>query len=260
MNYKALDISLKVFFLCVSAFLAADMVNTISRRAIHTLPSFTIPKRVKKQFIPPAPPLEERAETPLPQEAAPLLKLIGTTTGAYPYVVIINPANNTQELYKISGDVGNGWLIHEIGKDTVVLKKGNIKEIIEAKFVETEPLKQKEAGRRKDIVSTGKGVRLDQREVEMTLSDLNKVMTQARVVPNMIEGKTSGYRIFNIIPQSIYTKMGLMNNDIVERVNGVEIKSPDTLYQLFHQIKNERKITLDLSRGGKRESINIEIL
>src|SRR3990172_1093809 len=103
------------------------------------------------------------------------------------------------------------------------------------------------------------GIRLDPRDVEGALSDLNKVMTQARVVPNMVEGKTSGYRIFNIAPASIYTKLGLQNNDVVERVNGVEIKSPDALYQLFHQIKNERKIALDFNRSGKRESISIEI-
>ena len=45
----------------------------------------------------------------------------------------------------------------------------------------------------------------------------------------------------------------------MERVNGVEINNPDTLYKLFQQIKSERKITLDFNRGGRRESVAIEI-
>ena len=154
----------------------------------------------------------------------------------------------------MKSDVGAGWLISEIEKNKVVLINGDKKEVLEVKFIEAEPSKPETVGSAHPT-----GIRLDPRDVEGALSDLNKVMTQARVTPNMVEGKTSGYRIFNIAPGSIYTKIGLQNNDVVERVNGVEIKSPDALYQLFQQMKNERKIALDFNRGGRRESVNIEI-
>ncbi len=258
MNLRTLQPFLIFVFLIITAFITADMVNTIGRGTMQTLPSFKMPERIKKQPPTIEASVEETGEETTvasPATALPSVKLLGTVTGALPYAVFLDIGSNKQEIYRLKSDVGAGWLISEIEKNRVVLINGDKKEVLEVKFIEGEP--KAEAGAGLKPVSTG--IRLDPRDVEGALSDLNKVMTQARVVPNMVEGKTSGYRIFNIAPASIYTKLGLQNNDVVERVNGVEIKSPDALYQLFQQIKNERKIALDLNRGGRRESVNIEI-
>lgn len=256
MNLRILEYLLFSFFLIISAFIAADMVNTAGKGAMQTLPSFAVPKKVKKEFTPSViPVVEEEAGIPADTGTLPSSKLIGTITGAYPYAVFLDMAVNKQNLYRLRDDIGNGWLVYEIGKNKTVLKKGDKKEVLEVKFIEAEPPKPDVA----DTVHPIGGIKLDQREVESALSDLNKVMTQARVVPNLVGGKTSGYRMFNIAPGSIYTKLGLQNNDVVERVNGVEIKSPDALYQLFQQVKNESRITLDFNRGGRKESVKIEI-
>lgn len=257
MNFRGLETGLKLILFILTAFLAADMASVLAKHKLQTFPSFVMPRMLKKQFIPPPPPVvPEETEAPAISEALPPIKLIGTITGAYPYAVILDPANNRQELYRLKEEAGSGWLIDDIGNNKVILKKGNRKETLEVRFIEGEPGKPEAAGASRPA---GTGVRIDPREVEGTLSDLNKVMTQARVVPNMVGGKTSGYTIFNIVPGSIYTKIGLQNNDIVERVNGVEINSPDSLYQLFQQLKNEKRIALDFKRDGKRESVNIEI-
>lgn len=258
MNIRILQPFIIIAFLIISAVIAADMVNTAGKGAMQTLPSFAVPQKVKKEFTPSVTPVaEEEAETPADTGALPPSKLIGTITGAYPYAVFLDMAVNKQDLYRLKDDVGNGWLIYEIGKNKTVLKKGDKKEVMEVKFIEAEPKEDVVAGLKP--ATTGTGIRLDQREVESALSDLNKVMTQARVVPNLVGGKTSGYRIFNIASGSIYAKVGLVNNDVVERINGVEVNSPDIFYQLFQQIKNESRITLDFSRGGRRESVKIEI-
>lgn len=253
MNNKYLETSLKVLFLILTALIFADMVNTFGKEKMQLFPVFTPPQKIKKQIVPveAAPEVEEES-VPEPL-GLPLFKLLGTITGAYPYAVILDPASNKQEIYRLNTEIG-GWLIHEIGKNRVVLKKDNLREIIEVVFIEGQ---QAAAGLKS--APTGKGLRLDPRDVEGALSDMNTVMTQARVTPNVDGGKTTGYKIFNIAPGSIYTKLGIQNNDIVERVNGVDINNPDTLYKLFQQIKSERKITLDFSRGGRKESVNIEI-
>jgi general secretion pathway protein C len=136
------------------------------------------------------------------------------------------------------------------------LKNGERTEVVEVKFIEAEPPRPQAGG---GAAVPGAGIRLDPRVVEEALTDLNKVMTQARVVPYMLGGKIAGYAIFDILPGSLYSRLGLQNNDVVERVNGVEIKSPETLYQLFQQIRHQQRIALDFSRGGKRETVTIEI-
>ena len=254
---RLLEYLLAFFFVISSAFIAADMVNTLGKEALYTASSFAIPKTANKSVKPSSSAVagEPSAAPPAPA-APPPMELLGTTTGAYPYAVILAPAAKGQDLYRLRDDVGGGWLIAEINVNRVVLKKGEEKEVVEVKFFAADPPKPQAVG---GADATRAEIRLDPRDVEAALSDLNKIMTQARVVPYMEGGKISGYTVFNIVPGSLYTKLGVQNNDVVERVNGVEIKSPDALYQLFQQIRYQKKIVLDLRRSGTRKSVNIEI-
>ena len=254
---RRLEYLLTFFFVISSAFIVADMVNTLGKEALHTVSSFAMPKTANKPVKSTSSAVADELTAAPPAPAAPPpMELLGTTTGAYPYAVILTPAAKGQDLYRLRDDVGGGWLIAEINVNKVVLKKGEEKEVVEVKFFEAEPPKPQAVD---GAGATRTEIRLDPRDVEAALSDLNKIMTQARVVPYMDGGKISGYTVFNIAPGSLYTKLGVQNNDVVERVNGVEIKSPDALYQLFQQIRHQKKIVLDLRRSGTRKSVNIEI-
>lgn len=258
MTYKVLESGLKASILILTAFIAADMINVFARGSFQTLPSFTAPKKMIRQEAALTASLPEISEgSSSAPEGLPVLKLIGTIIGAHPYAVILDPAGNKQYLYRIKDDIGNGWLILSIDKNKIVLRKGGAEEVLEVVFIDGRP--NTETGTGLKPASAKTGLRLDPRDVEGALSDMNTVMTQARVTPNIEGGKTTGYKIFNIAPGSIYTKLGIQNNDVVERVNGVDVNNPDTLYKLFQQIKSERKITLDFNRDGRKESVNIEI-
>jgi general secretion pathway protein C len=255
---RLLEYLLTFFFVITSAFIVADMVNILGKGALQTVSSFAMPKPANKPVGPSSSAGADEPTAPPPAPAPPPVKLLGTTTGAYPFAVILAPAAKEQKLYGLRDDVGGGWLIDEITVNKVVLKKGEEKEVVEVMFFETEPPKPLA------VAVGGAGaasvaIRLDPRDVEAALSDLNKIMMQARVIPYMDGGKISGYTIFNIVPGSLYTKLGIQNSDVVERVNGVEIKNPDALYQLFQQIRNQKRIVLDLRRSGTRRSVNIEI-
>ncbi len=259
MNYRTLETGIKACLLIITAYIVADAVLfTVARGAMQTLPSFTMPEKVRKIPQPALPAVSgERTETSPPSDALPLIALMGTVSGAHQnFAVIFDTASKKQEIYKVKDDIGNGWHVHKIEKNRVALTKGGREESLEIKF--TEAGQMQGGGSLKQNVA-GNSVKLSPHEVEGAFSDLNKVMTQARVIPNIVDGKTSGYKIFNIIPDSIYTKIGLLNNDIIERVNGVEINSPDMFYQLFQQIRNENRVALDLKRGEERKSIAVEI-
>lgn len=254
---RLLEYLLTFFFVITSAFIVADMANTVGKEVLHTASSLAIPNTANKPSKPASSAVTDKPTSPPPALAPPPpVKLLGTITGDYPYAVILAPAAKGQDLYRLWDDVGGGWLIDEISVNKIVLKKGEEKEVVEVKFFEAEPPKPQAVG---GVGETRAGIRLDPRDVEAALSDLNKIMTQARVMPEMDGGKISGYTIFNIAPGSLYTKLGLQNNDVVERVNGVEIKSPDALYQLFQQIRNQKRIVLDFRRSGMRKSVNIEV-
>ncbi|MBI1823858.1 MAG: PDZ domain-containing protein [Nitrospirae bacterium] len=100
---------------------------------------------------------------------------------------------------------------------------------------------------------------LDRQEVEHNLDNLNQLMTQARVIPNFSDGKPDGFRVFAIVPDSFYEKIGLKNGDVLERVNGVEIKDPESFLKVFQHLKDENNISIDVVRNSQKETMSYEI-
>jgi len=101
---------------------------------------------------------------------------------------------------------------------------------------------------------------LDKREVEAALDNLPLLLTKARVVPNLgPDGKNNGFRIVSISPSSFYEKIGLQNGDILQRINGIDVRDPATFMRIFTQLKTEPSISLDLLRNNRKESFTYEI-
>ncbi len=80
------------------------------------------------------------------------------------------------------------------------------------------------------------------------------------MVPNLgPDGKNNGFRVVSISPSSFYEKIGLRNGDILQRINGIDVRDPATFMQIFTQLKEESSISLDLMRNNRKESFTYEI-
>jgi general secretion pathway protein C len=100
---------------------------------------------------------------------------------------------------------------------------------------------------------------VSQAEVDHSLSNLSELFTQMRAVPNMQDGKTNGFRLFAIRSGSLFQKIGLQNNDVVQRINGVEINDPGKAMSLFQELQGETRLTVDVVRGGANRTLSYEI-
>ena len=98
-----------------------------------------------------------------------------------------------------------------------------------------------------------------QAEVEHSLANLSELFTQMRAVPNMQDGKTNGFRLFAIRSGSLFQKIGLQNNDVVQRINGIEINDPGKAMSLFQDLQGESKLSVDVVRGGENRTLSYEI-
>jgi general secretion pathway protein C len=87
--------------------------------------------------------------------------------------------------------------------------------------------------------------------IEGSLSNLNAIATQARVVPNFKNGAANGFKIFSIQPGSLYAAIGVQNGDVIQKVNGYEINSPDKALEIYQKLRDSRHITLELERNGQ---------
>jgi type II secretion system protein C len=105
------------------------------------------------------------------------------------------------------------------------------------------------------VKKTGENAYLvDRREVEHAVANLNEVITQARAVPVMTDGKASGFKLFAIRKGSIFDKIGLSDGDVVQRVNDTELSDPSKAVGLLEEIQSMDQIRVNFVRGGKPRS------
>jgi general secretion pathway protein C len=87
-------------------------------------------------------------------------------------------------------------------------------------------------------------------DFQNALMRLDELSTQARVVPAFKDGKAQGFKMFAIRPHSLYAKLGLQNGDVLKRINGQSLQTPETALTAFQSLRESQHIELDLERGG----------
>lgn len=84
-----------------------------------------------------------------------------------------------------------------------------------------------------------------------TLGNLNQVATQARIVPSFQNGVANGFKLFSIQPGSIYSAIGIENGDVITRINGYDINSPDKALEIYQRLKDAQNVDLQVDRHGE---------
>jgi general secretion pathway protein C len=79
-------------------------------------------------------------------------------------------------------------------------------------------------------------------------------------VPSFKDGKANGFKLFSIRPGSLYSKIGIQNGDVVQRINGYEMSSPDKALEIYTKLKDSKQVTVDLLRRGKPQTVDYSIV
>lgn len=200
--------------------------------------------------------------------AATKIRLIGVVMGDQRGVFAIAEelASKRQVLYRLHDQILDLGEVADIRRDGMAIRRGNVEEWLELEPAE----KQVVAGNPATVSAAspssappvpGTPIRkvIDRREVESAMNDLPKLLTQARAVPNMVNGTLNGFRIDYMAPASFYEKIGVQTGDVLQRVNGVDIRDPGTILNLLQQLKNEQVVKLDIVRNDQRSTITYEL-
>nr|BFD67349.1 hypothetical protein HAGR004_23710 [Bdellovibrio sp. HAGR004] len=92
-------------------------------------------------------------------------------------------------------------------------------------------------------------------------NDLSSILMQARAVPNREPGtgNINGFRILDMQPGSIYEQLGIQRMDVIKAVDGTPVDSPAKAMELYNTLKNSPKVTLQVERNGKTETMTYNI-
>jgi general secretion pathway protein C len=171
-----------------------------------------------------------------------------------------------QDVFGIGENVFDGPALVSVQETTAVISAGGRRVTLEITEQDKDIVKGKYkrapagAGAGSGIRRTGDGTYLvDRREVEHSIENLSTVITKMRAVPYLKDGESLGFRVFNIRPGSIFERMGLRNGDVIQNVNGTELKDPQRALMLLDTVASASEIRVDLLRGQAPTSLTYTI-
>ena len=183
------------------------------------------------------------------------ISLLGTVTGSKENAcaVIEETGRKTQGLYRVGDAVQNG-VVKKILRGKVVLRVGDKDEILSMEVPES--AKGGRPGQSVKPVQSGDTVTIARSDIQESLKNINKLLTQARIRPHLKDGKSEGFVLSYIKSNSFFTKLGLRRGDIIKSINGKQINTPEDAFSFYQALESGEPLSMEINRGGKPKTIN----
>ena len=223
----------------------------------------------------PAPPPPEAPATPLP------LKLVGIIAGTkaqVPRFAIIETTGSQsgQAIYQVGDSVQQVFIV-DILPGCVVLDRGREQQkLCFEKDAGTAPVpgaapraaaapvpppvpRPGDAGGA-DIVRVDPGTWQVRREKLLeNFANVGSLSSQATVTPYFVQGQQLGFRLSQIRAGGVLQQMGLQEGDVLQKVNGLDIHTPEEALQAYQQLQTESTVRLNILRNNSPTTLTYEI-
>lgn len=193
------------------------------------------------------------------------IALIGTVVGPKELSYAVFKDNSEmQDVFKVGESVFGLGVLYSVKKDMALLRQGEKTVEILLEDVKVKEVKSTVSGGTSSIADfakkTGRDTYIvDQRNVQQAISNPGQIMTDARLRPNVIDGKQEGFILSEVKPGGIYHSLGLLNGDILLRINEYDISNPERALQAFTALKGLERVQIDLIRAGSKMTTTYQI-
>ncbi|MCE9666702.1 general secretion pathway protein GspC [Myxococcus stipitatus] len=258
---------------------AARVPSTPRHEQAAALPDMNELSRVTGIKIPePEVAVKEPTTPTVDPNAAPVksglrVKLLGTLVAANPdwsFASIQDMVTQRSQTYMVGNNI-QGATVETIERERVIVLNNGRREFIDGQPGDgaqaftppSPPVAQANTappGNASGIRATGENeYEVPRAEIDKTLNNLNDVAMQARIVPAFKDGQAVGFKLFSIRPDSIYSKIGVQNGDVIRRINGFDLNSPEKALEVYSKMKDAARIEIEIERNGApiRKSYNV---
>ena len=222
----------------------------------------------------PPPPPPEVLATPLP------LRLVGIMAGTkalVPRFAIIESTGNPpgQAVYQVGDSVQQVFIVDILPGCVVLDRGGGQQKLCFEKDAGTAPApgtapraaapvpppapRPGDAGGA-DIVRIDPGTWQIRREKLLeNFANVGSLSSQATVTPYFVQGQQLGFRLSQIRAGGVLQQMGLQEGDVLQKVNGLDIHTPQEALQAYQQLQTESTVRLSILRNNNPTTLTYEI-
>ena len=188
--------------------------------------------------------------------------LLGTIAGGNRPIALIR-IGNENSILRLNDTLADGSKVIAIARQLLKLRYPNgAEEIILPPEIPGE-----EVGTSVPAAATNPAIRgtsdnsfaISRAEVEKARSNLGELMKQARMEPHVVNGKTDGFEVKMLRPNTIFTALGLQKGDIIKEVNGLALDSPEKALQIFQQLREAQHIVVAVVRNNAPLSLEYNL-
>jgi general secretion pathway protein C len=225
--------------------------------------------------VEPAAPPPEVPATPLP------LKLVGIMAGTkaqVPRFAIIESTGNPpgQALYQVGDSVQQVFIVDILPRCVVLDRGGEQQKLCFEKDAGTAPVPgaapraavapvpppapRPGDASGADIVRVDPGTWQVRREKLLeNFANVGSLSSQATVTPYFVQGQQLGFRLSQIRAGGVLQQMGLQEGDVLQKVNGLDIHTPQEALQAYQQLQTESTVRLSILRNNSPTTLTYEI-
>ncbi len=213
------------------------------------------------------------------------LTLIGTVAGAKgsSYAILIDK-KGTQEVFKAGQNVFGYGILETVKKDRVYITSGDtpVEVLLSDLIFNKDAARQGEpsaimpggghggrkargeAGAQADPSSIAKrtaegAYAVDRQRIVKAMENMGDVMTDARFIPNIVEGAAKGFILNEVKGGGLFHSLGLQNGDVLLSVNDFDISSPESALQAFTALKGMDRVQLNVIRDGSNTTLTYQL-
>lgn len=164
------------------------------------------------------------------------------------YAIVEERGKGKQKLYRVGDMIGSARLVR-VTRNTAVLNSDGRDLVMKVK-------ETAEGASLSRLTGQANSIAISKQDVMQSMGDLKSIMSQAVVRPYLTDGAQQGFIISNIVPGSLYERMGLKNGDVVMDVNDKRLNSADDVLQMVNVMQAGGSISVNLMRNGRNETLN----
>lgn len=204
-----------------------------------------LPEKVRREVIPA--PVDPQAVTTRAD-----LRLLGTMLGTHSFASVWeSPSQRTRSVW-LGGDFAGARVVAIERTRVLLLREGQLEAISAQPGLAPPPPRPPTPDTSTVVQQVGPELyEITRQEVTNALANINDVAMQARVVPAFKDGVAQGLKVFSIRPNSIFTRLGLRNGDVLRRINGLSLGGVEQALEAYTRLREASRIELEVEREGQ---------